>query len=156
MPKSTGSKSTEKEKAIDKKFIDEMHALLSEKKVSLLTKLNQWEDTSSPSGLKEMGDIADIASELNSEALSSVLTENEIYTLKEIETALEKIENGTYGICEGTKKKIPIARLKAIPWTRYTVEFAEQMAKSKHRGSSHRSDTLAPFPVMPLDMDSLD
>ncbi len=145
------------EKGVDKKFIEEVKELLQEKKQSLLTKLNQWEDTSSPSGLKEMGDIADIASELNFEALSSVLTENEIDTLKEIELALEKIDNGTYGVCEGTGKKIPVARLKALPWTRFTVEYAEQMAKSKSRaGGHHRMDTLSSYPTASMDMDSLE
>ncbi len=145
------------EKGVDKKFIEEVKELLQEKKQSLLTKLNQWEDTSSPSGLKEMGDIADIASELNFEALSSVLTENEIDTLKEIEFALEKIDNGTYGVCEGTGKKIPVARLKALPWTRFTVEYAEQMAKSRSRaGGHHRMDTLSSYPTASMDVDSLD
>ncbi|WP_411821534.1 TraR/DksA family transcriptional regulator [Leptospira sp. 'Mane'] len=155
MPKQAASKSVEK--GVDKKFIEEVRELLQEKKDSLLIKLNQWEDTSSPSGLKEMGDIADIASELNSEALSSVLTENEIDTLREIELALEKIENGTYGICEGTKKKIPVARLKAIPWTRFTIEYAELMAKSRSRAGGYgRMDTLSSYPTTSMDMDSLD
>jgi DnaK suppressor protein len=145
------------EKGVDKKFIEEVRELLMEKKESLLIKLNQWEDTSSPSGLKEMGDIADIASELNFEALSSVLTENEIDTLKEIELAIEKIDSGTYGICEGTGKKIPVARLKALPWTRFTVEYAEQMAKSKSRaGGHHRMDSLSSYPTASMDMDSSD
>ncbi|MCC5816080.1 MAG: TraR/DksA C4-type zinc finger protein [Leptospira sp.] len=139
--------------AVDKKTQDELKKALLEKKVDLLQKLNQWEDNSPPSGLKEMGDIADIASEINNEALSSVLTEVEIDTLKQIELALEKIDNGTYGICEGTKKKIPVARLKAIPWTRYTVEFAEQL--SKNRPKHARYDTISQFPV-PMDMDNLD
>ncbi|NCN08351.1 MAG: TraR/DksA family transcriptional regulator, partial [Leptospira sp.] len=90
--------------ALDKKTLEELKSTLVEKRLTLLQKLNQWEDNSSPSGLKEMGDIADIASQLNDEALSSVLTENEIDTLRQIEFALEKIENGSYGICEGTKK----------------------------------------------------
>lgn len=146
------------EKGVDKKFVDEVKELLEEKKRSLLIKLNQWEDTSSPSGLKEMGDIADIASDLNAEALSSVLTENEIDTLKEIELALEKIDNGSYGICEGTKKKIPIARLKALPWTRFTVEYAEQMAKNKSRsgGGYGRMDSLSAYPAASMDIDSQD
>jgi RNA polymerase-binding protein DksA len=139
--------------AIEKKTQDELKEALMERKDALLQKLSQWEDNSSPSGLKEMGDIADIASQLNNEALSSVLTEVEIDTLKQIEYALEKIENGTYGICEGTKKKIPVARLKAIPWTRYTVEFAEQLSKNRPR--SARMDTLSQFPI-PMDMDNLD
>lgn len=139
--------------AIEKKTQDELKEALMERKVALLQKLSQWEDNSSPSGLKEMGDIADIASQLNNEALSSVLTEVEIDTLKQIEYALEKIENGTYGICEGTKKKIPVTRLRAIPWTRYTVEFAEQLSKNRPR--SARMDTLSQFPI-PMDMDNLD
>ncbi len=139
--------------ALDKKTMDELRQALLDKKSELLRKLNQWEDNSSPSGLKEMGDIADIASELNSEALSSVLTEVEIDTLKQIELALEKMENGTYGICEGTRKKIPIARLRAIPWTRYTVEYSEQL--SKNRPKSTRYESISQFPI-PMDMDNLD
>ncbi|MBE7413564.1 MAG: TraR/DksA family transcriptional regulator [Leptospiraceae bacterium] len=115
----------------DKKLVSELKSSLLEKKSSLLQKLNTWEDKSSPSGLKEMGDFADMASNINEETLSSVLTENEIDLLNQIEGALNKIEKGTYGICEGTGKKIPIARLKAIPWTLYTIEYAEIAAKNK-------------------------
>lgn len=117
--------------AYDKKALQEIAELLHEKKNALLEKYAHWEDNSRPSGLKEMGDIADIASEINEETLSSVLSEAEIETIREIDVALEKIEDGTYGVCEGTGKKIPIARLKAIPWTRYTVEYAETLSKSK-------------------------
>ncbi|EMN06019.1 putative RNA polymerase-binding protein DksA [Leptospira kirschneri serovar Bim str. 1051] len=117
--------------AYDKKVLQEISELLHEKKNALLEKYAHWEDNSKPSGLKEMGDIADIASEINEETLSSVLSEAEIETIREIDAALEKIEEGTYGVCEGTGKKIPIARLKAIPWTRYTVEYAETLSKSK-------------------------
>jgi DnaK suppressor protein len=39
----------------------------------------------------------------------------------EIEEALDRIRNGTYGICEMTGKRIPAARLEAIPWTRFTA-----------------------------------
>ena len=117
--------------------------------------MNTWEDKSSPSGLKEVGDIADIASEINEEALSSVLTENEIDLLNQIEVALEKIEKGTYGICEGTKKKIPIARLKAIPWTPYTVEYAEIAAKNKSRNTSRSMDTGS-YPAQAMDTELLD
>jgi RNA polymerase-binding protein DksA len=119
----------------DDKVIQEMKTALLEKRSSLLEKLNTWEDKSSPSGMKEMGDIADIATEINEESLSSVLTENEIDLLNMIEYALQKIDKGTYGICEGTKKKIPLARLRAIPWTPYTIEYAEIAAKNKAKAA---------------------
>jgi DnaK suppressor protein len=47
----------------------------------------------------------------------------------EIEEALKRIEQGTYGVCELTGKVIPKARLEAIPWTRFTVESQAQLEK---------------------------
>ena len=149
-----GSKASQSKQSSNKGF-DELKEALLEKKNDLLIKLKTWEDKSSPSGLKEVGDIADIASEINEEALSSVLTENEIDLLNQIEVALEKIENGTYGICEGTKKKIPLARLKAIPWTPYTVEYAEIASKNKSKNSSRSIDT-ASYPAQAMDTELLD
>lgn len=43
----------------------------------------------------------------------------------EVEYALARIENGTYGICEETEEKIEAERLLAIPWTRLSIEGAE-------------------------------
>lgn len=45
--------------------------------------------------------------------------------LLEIDHALARIENGTYGICEETEEPIEINRLYAIPWTRLSLEGAE-------------------------------
>ncbi len=47
------------------------------------------------------------------------------HLLKEIESALAKFEEGTYGICEDTEEPIDEGRLEAQPWTRYCVEAAE-------------------------------
>ncbi|MCM3062850.1 TraR/DksA C4-type zinc finger protein [Bacillus altitudinis] len=40
----------------------------------------------------------------------------------EIEAALKRMEDGTYGICEKTGKDIPYERLKAVPYTRYSID----------------------------------
>jgi RNA polymerase-binding transcription factor DksA len=42
----------------------------------------------------------------------------------EVEAALQRIRNGTYGICEATGKPISLDRLRAIPWTRFCREAA--------------------------------
>ena len=162
-PKSSAAKAPKEPKAkapvmaYDTKVVDELKELLIEKKTSLIEKLYKWEDTSSPSGLKEMGDIADIASEINEETLSAALSDNEIETLRLIERALEKMENNTYGICEGTGKKIPLTRLRAIPWTPYTVEYAEEVSKNKHKGQTSgvpRNVSISGgFNMMDMDMD---
>lgn len=45
--------------------------------------------------------------------------------LLEIEMALARIEQGTFGICEETEEPIEPDRLLAIPWTRLSIEGAE-------------------------------
>jgi len=156
-PKAPKAKSSKSVQAYDSKVIEELQQLLVEKKNSLIDKLYTWEDNSSPSGLKEVGDLADIASEINEEALSSVLSDNEIEMLREIEYALEKIDAGKYGICEGTGKKIPLTRLRAIPWTRYTVEYAEEVSKHKQKFPNqpmrNPGNISGGFSMMDIDMD---
>lgn len=53
-------------------------------------------------------------------ALSLLSSEQE--TLKEIEAAIQRIYNGTYGVCEVTGEPINLERLEAVPFTRYSLE----------------------------------
>lgn len=57
------------------------------------------------------------------------LMDSERKLLAEIEDALARIENGTYGICEGNNEPIPKERLSAIPWARYCVACASLFEK---------------------------
>jgi hypothetical protein len=52
--------------------------------------------------------------------------------LYEIDAALKRIEDGTYGICELTGKPIPWERLAAIPWTRFSIEAENQLEANIH------------------------
>jgi RNA polymerase-binding transcription factor DksA len=45
----------------------------------------------------------------------------------EIEQAIERIRNGTYGVCELTGKPIQAERLRAIPWTRFRTEAEREV-----------------------------
>jgi len=47
--------------------------------------------------------------------------------LYEIDAALERIDDGTYGVCELTGQLIPWKRLEAIPWTRFSLEAEKQI-----------------------------
>jgi RNA polymerase-binding transcription factor DksA len=49
--------------------------------------------------------------------------------LFEIDSALSRIHDGTYGFCELTGQAIPEERLRAIPWTRYSVAAAKASEK---------------------------
>lgn len=53
----------------------------------------------------------------------------EIKILRQIERALEKIGEETYGICDLTEEEIPLARLEAIPYATMTVKAQEKIEK---------------------------
>ena len=57
--------------------------------------------------------------------------DKELKLLREIRVALEKMQLGEYGICEGTEEPIGYRRLKSRPWTRYSVEYKEQLERAK-------------------------
>jgi DnaK suppressor protein len=73
--------------------------------------------------------MADIATDNYETEYTLELVGSERKLMQEIDEALDRIENGTYGICEGSGKPIPKARLEAIPWARYCVEYARLLEK---------------------------
>ncbi len=70
--------------------------------------------------------MADIGSDNFEQEFTLSLMENEGVTLEQIESSLERIEEGTYGQCEECGVKIPKARLNAIPFATLCVRCAEQ------------------------------
>jgi RNA polymerase-binding transcription factor DksA len=67
-------------------------------------------------------------------ALSMVASEQE--ALSEIDAAIKRIHDGTYGICEITQKPIAKERLLAVPFTRYTAEAQKDLERNRHRSRS--------------------
>jgi len=57
------------------------------------------------------------------------LMDSERKLIVEIDGALDRIENGTYGICEGTGQPIPKERLEAMPWARYCATYASLLER---------------------------
>jgi RNA polymerase-binding transcription factor DksA len=67
-------------------------------------------------------------------ALSMVASEQE--ALSEIDAAIKRIHDGTYGICEITQKPIAKDRLLVVPFTRYTAEAQKDLERNRHRARS--------------------
>lgn len=61
--------------------------------------------------------------------ISLEVTSREYSILRQIERALEKIDEGTYGVCDITNENIPLARLEAVPYATMTVKAQEQLEK---------------------------
>ena len=75
------------------------------------------------------GDILDAALDSAQDELSSQLAEVESRELAQIEHALERMINGTYGVCEVTEQPIPLARLQALPYATTCIEAQREMEK---------------------------
>ena len=64
-------------------------------------------------------------------ALSLVSSEQEALT--EIDAAIKRIHDGSYGVCEITTKPIAKERLLAVPFTRYSAEAQKNLERNRHR-----------------------
>ncbi len=73
--------------------------------------------------------MADIGSDNYEQEFALGLMHSERKLVHEIYAALKRIDEGTYGVCEGTGEPIPKPRLEGIPWARYCVEYAEKLEK---------------------------
>jgi len=108
---------------ISEVLVKECKSKLLQTKAELLNRVKEArsEFTNDDKG----GDEADQTVRVLAEA--EMLSQNERLRsqLLEIESALGRIQNGTYGICEETEEFIEPERLRAIPWTRLSIEGAE-------------------------------
>jgi len=77
----------------------------------------------------DTGDAADMAFESGSEEVTSQLAELESRELSQIERALVRLKQGTYGVCEGCQKKIPVARLDALPFITTCIHCQQEMER---------------------------
>jgi DnaK suppressor protein len=57
------------------------------------------------------------------------VTNKEFNLLRQIDRALEKIQEGTYGVCDLSGEEIPLKRLEAIPYATMTVRAQEKFEK---------------------------
>lgn len=71
--------------------------------------------------------MADVGTDNFEQEFTLSLMESEEETLVQIEGALERIEDGVYGLCVECEGRIPKARLNAIPFTAHCVKCASKL-----------------------------
>lgn len=79
--------------------------------------------------------IAETASEYEERVMSQTIDEADQERLDEINGALERMEDGSYGVCVETGKEIPYERLEALPYAKRTME-AQEEAEAPYTDSS--------------------
>lgn len=77
--------------------------------------------------------MADLGTDNWEQEFTLGLAESERALLRELDEALDRIEKRTYGICQATKKPIGLERLRAQPWTRYSIEYARERDEGRRR-----------------------
>ncbi len=117
MAKSTaGTKVTEK-------VVKECKDKLMKTKMDLLNRVREAREKLDLG--EKGGDEADQTMRLLAEQEMLNLNDRLRSQLFEIESALGRIESGAFGQCEETDEPIEVERLRAIPWTRLSIEGAE-------------------------------
>ena len=77
--------------------------------------------------------MADVATDLYDKEFSMGLAAHDYETLQRVDSALKRIDKGTFGFCLETGKIIKEARLKAIPYAEYCLEYQEELEKKEGR-----------------------
>ena len=134
VPVPTNGKPRKNQAGISPKELEHFRDLLLQKRRELVGDMGQMERealrSASGSNLSNLPlHMADMGTDNYEQEFTLGLVEKERNTLREINTALAKIMDGTYGICEGTGKPISKVRLEAQPWARFSIEHARKMEK---------------------------
>ncbi|MEE2744490.1 MAG: TraR/DksA family transcriptional regulator [Bdellovibrionota bacterium] len=93
-------------------------------------KYKSTEDLHIPSD--EIVEDGDQAQTYINQNVSFGLRERELSRLREIESALMRIENGSYGFCEETDEPIEKRRLQKVPWARLSIAAAEEKEREEN------------------------
>jgi DnaK suppressor protein len=115
--------------------IEKFRELLVAKRNEILGNVTTMEDETFKKERSELSSMpfhmADAGSDNFEQEFALDLMDSEKKMLAEINDALRRIEEGTYGVCEGKGESIPKTRLNAIPWARYCVKCAELKEKGR-------------------------
>ncbi|WP_320797813.1 TraR/DksA family transcriptional regulator [Treponema sp.] len=115
-----------------KDFLDKQKKKLTAERSELIDSLvgrnDQFEKLG---GATESGDDVDIASDTIDRTLLNSLGEADQFRLKMIDAALDRIVQGTYGICLQCNEPIAEARLEAIPYAPFCVACQAEYEKNR-------------------------
>jgi DnaK suppressor protein len=114
-----------------------LHKTLVARRTEILKKLDEdLDNLRNFKGEAGSGDQADAAFEAGSDEMASHLAELDSRELGQIERALVRLKQGTYGVCEGCSDKIPVGRLNALPYTTLCIACQREFEQYPDWGRS--------------------
>lgn len=136
-PVTSNSKMAKNQAGLSTKELETFRDLLLQKRRELLGDMSSMEGDALRSGNTNLSTLplhmADSGTDNYEQEFTLNLVEKERKLLGEIQRALAKIQDGSYGVCEGTGKPIGKPRLEAQPWAKYSIEHARALEKPQYR-----------------------
>jgi len=120
---------------LDKEFVDKQRERLEELRVELARMVEGLEedqqDRAESEGDMTENDSGDMSQSLFTREMDATVEQTMEKRLDSVDRALQKIEEGTYGICDDTGEPIPRGRLEAMPEAIYTVEAQQRRERER-------------------------
>src|SRR6266481_3554056 len=116
---------------MDKKKLDSFRKKLEERQQALRKTVSRTEEDGRVADQDSAQDIADRAANSYTKEFLFSVSNNERQLLNMVETALQRIREGTFGECVNCGNEINAKRLEAVPWTRYCIECQEKLEKGQ-------------------------
>jgi DnaK suppressor protein len=122
-------------KELDQEFIEKQRARLEELRAELSQMVEGLEEDQRYRAEEEEDftehDSGDMSRSLFTREMDATVGQTLERRLQNVERALQKIEEGTYGTCEDTGEPIPRGRLEAVPEAIYTVEAQQRHERER-------------------------
>jgi DnaK suppressor protein len=122
-------------KELDREFIEKQQARLEELRTELIRMVEGLEEDQRYRAEEEEDftehDSGDMSHSLFTRELDATVEQTLERRLRNVERAMQKIEEGTYGICDDTGEPIPRGRLEAVPEAIYTVEAQQRRERER-------------------------
>ena len=116
--------------------IGELQTTLIERRKIILTNINGSRENIDQLKAQEVKDDLDYAELISDSFTEGMIANHQIAELKQIEEAIKKIEDKSYGVCEMCSVTIPLGRLKAKPFAKFCTECREVYEKEQAKKSS--------------------
>ena len=109
--------------------LDYFRDLLLERRRRILSTVTDMEEEALKAADQDFSvdHMADHGSDNFDQDFTLSLVESERKEIYEIDQAVERVRDGTFGVCQGTGEPISRVRLEAIPWTRHSIEYQRKV-----------------------------
>jgi DnaK suppressor protein len=118
-------------KDLDKKTMTRFKKILLSEREQIIGEVKQIYESSREMGQDGIQDIGDEAANIYNKQVLLSLNENERMRLQEVDEALDRIANGTYGVCEECGEPIGLKRIEVRPVAKYCVSCKAKQEKGK-------------------------